>query len=74
MLTPLLLLAAAAGDGQAHDPKKRIRCVREDIIGSLATKRRVCHTLEEWERIRRGANDEIQRVYEQGRGRPSGNG
>lgn len=64
----LLLLAATADPAAAksHDPGKRIRCVREDVIGSLATKRRVCHTLEEWERIRKGGNDEARRVFQPG--------
>lgn len=66
----LMLLAAASAaqdaGGLAGDPGKQVRCVREDVIGSLAAKRKVCHTQEEWRRIRNNNNDEARRVFQPG--------
>ena len=61
------LLLAAADGGTASAPPARVdpldvvRCVREDVIGSLAQKRKVCHTLREWEDVRRNAQEEARR-------------
>lgn len=63
-----LLLAAASGEADAKpakvDPLDTVRCVREDVIGSIAQKRKVCHTLREWEAIRRNAQDESRRIIQ----------
>lgn len=61
-----LLLAAADGGSAAPpariDPLDVVRCVREDVIGSLAQKRKVCHTLREWEAVRRNGQEEARRI------------
>jgi hypothetical protein len=65
-----LLLAAASGETGATpakvDPLDTVKCVREDVIGSIAQKRKVCHTLREWEAIRRNAQDESRRIIQPG--------
>jgi hypothetical protein len=60
----LSLLASAASP--AVDRDKVVRCVREQVTGSLVTTRRVCHTVDEWRRISASANDEVRRIVQPG--------
>ncbi|CAM3249480.1 hypothetical protein SPAN111604_13120 [Sphingomonas antarctica] len=53
----LTSIAPAAGD-----PGAAVRCVQEDVIGSLVQKRRVCHTVREWRVIEARAFDETSRI------------
>lgn len=64
----LMLFAAAAADAAPApaNPDNVVRCVRENITGSLMSTRRVCHTEREWKQIRADANDEAQRMFERG--------
>lgn len=75
MFALLAFAAAAAADPAtpAVDPDSVVRCVRESVTGSLTTSRRVCHTVGEWRRIRRDANDEARRVI-MPEGRPDNTG
>jgi hypothetical protein len=57
---------AAATVPQPVDEGSRVRCVREDVIGSLTQKRRVCHTMREWEAIQGRATDEMHRIIQPG--------
>ncbi|MGF7169734.1 hypothetical protein FHS91_001403 [Sphingobium xanthum] len=70
LLFPLLLAAAATDAGEAKppqvDPRDTVKCVREDVIGSIARKQKVCHTLREWEAIRRNAETESRRIIQPG--------
>jgi hypothetical protein len=60
----LLLIAAAAAP--AVDPDSVVRCVREEITGSIARTQRVCHTVGEWKKINAAANDEAARILQPG--------
>ena len=72
MSTILLSLLLASAGTEAAAPKELVdvldvlKCIREDVIGSLARKRKVCHTLREWEAIRRNAQDESRRITQPG--------
>jgi hypothetical protein len=72
MSTLLLSLLLASAGTEAAAPKEPIdvldvvKCVREDVIGSLARKQKVCHTLREWQAIRRNAEDESRRIIQPG--------
>jgi hypothetical protein len=57
---------AATPPAQPMDEGSRVRCVREDVIGSLTQKRRVCHTVREWNAIQGRASDEMHRVIQPG--------
>jgi len=51
-----LILGIASGSADqpastAVDPDQRMRCKTEEITGSLAGHRRVCHTVGEWRRL-----------------------
>jgi hypothetical protein len=60
----LMLFAAAAAESAPApaNPDNVVRCVRENITGTVAQSRRVCHTVGEWRRIRRDSADEARRV------------
>jgi hypothetical protein len=60
----LLLIAAAATS--TVNPDNVVRCVREEITGSLARVQRVCHTVREWRDIHDRANDEARRIIRPG--------
>lgn len=62
----MLASAAPAAGTQPMDPGLVVRCVREDVIGSLTQKRRVCHTVREWNAIQGRATDEMYRVIRPG--------
>ncbi|MBA3896297.1 MAG: hypothetical protein H0X36_04000 [Sphingomonadaceae bacterium] len=71
MIALALLLAVAAqgaGVGVATpvDPLDQVRCVREEVIGSLAQTRKICHTQREWEKIRANGNVEARRMIQDG--------
>lgn len=64
-MTPLILALAAAASpapGAPADPLDKMRCVREEVMGSLASTHKVCHTVREWQQIRSSGNDEVRRV------------
>ena len=48
------------------DPLDKIKCVREDVTGSLVLSRKVCHTVREWRRIATDAQAETQRMAKPG--------
>ena len=69
MIAAVMMLADATGQTQVQanvDADSRVRCVREDVIGSLTQKRRVCHTIREWNAIQGRATDEMHRVIRPG--------
>ena len=69
-LVPLLLAAATTQPAQAApqpaDPLDKVRCVREEVTGSLVSKRKTCHTEREWRRIRNDAQAEARRITQPG--------
>ena len=67
-----ILLLAATAPAPLVDPDTVVRCVREDVTGSISTTRRVCHTVGEWRRIRSDANDEANRIFRDSQARPNG--
>lgn len=62
----LIALAAASPVAATNGPDSVVRCVRENVTGSLSTTRRVCHTVGEWRKIRNDANDEVRRTMQPG--------
>ena len=69
MIAAVMMLADATGQTQVQanvDADSRVRCVREDVIGSLTQKRRVCHTIREWNASQGRATDEMHRVIRPG--------
>lgn len=68
----LLLLAATSASTETappappQDPLDKVRCVREQVTGSLASTRRVCNTEREWRRIRRDGESEARRISQPG--------
>lgn len=44
------------------DPLDKVKCVRENVTGSLVSSRKVCHTVREWRRISGDAQSETQRL------------
>jgi hypothetical protein len=62
-------LATATSSAPAvsnSDSDNAVRCVREDVTGSLARTRKVCHTVGEWRRISAASNDEVRRIVQPG--------
>ncbi|HTI31298.1 MAG TPA: hypothetical protein VL405_04135 [Sphingomonas sp.] len=71
MIAAVMMLAGAAPatdatSAQPMDPGSRVRCIREEVIGSLTQKRRVCHTVREWDAIQGRATDEMHRIIQPG--------
>jgi hypothetical protein len=67
MLPILLILASAApAAAQSFDADNVVRCVREEVTGSLARTRKVCHTVGEWRKINSDSNDEARRITQPG--------
>lgn len=71
MIAVLAIFAAAAspaGDATAKpaDPLQKVRCVREQVTGSIALVRKVCHTIAEWNAINRDGNSEARRIIQPG--------
>ena len=62
MFLMMLAAATAAPAATPADPKSKVRCVREDVSGSLVQKRKVCKTLREWERVREGASEDADSI------------
>lgn len=58
MLISLMALAAAAT--QPEDPRKKVKCVKQEVTGSLLGAKRVCRTVEEWELLAR-ENERVAR-------------
>ena len=73
MSVTLFILAAAATTATSApaapapvDPLDRVKCVREEITGSLVSSRKVCHTEREWRVIRGTAEQEARRITQPG--------
>lgn len=58
--------AAPTATGAAVDPDQRVRCKTEEVTGSLAGRRRVCHTVAEWRRITDAAVQGAQQMVDHG--------
>ncbi len=69
-LTSVLLVLASATATPAFpetsDPLEKVKCVREQVTGSLVSTRKVCHTEREWRRIRNDAETETRRIIQPG--------
>ena len=64
MILTILALASAAPSAPADDTDDKVRCIREDIIGSLAGQGCVSHTLGEWRAIQSRASAEVYRTIQ----------
>lgn len=69
-LSSLLFLLASTTATPAFpkttDPLEKVRCVREQVTGSLVSTRKVCHTLREWNRIHNDVESELRRITQPG--------
>jgi hypothetical protein len=70
VLTSVLLFLASTTATPAFpettDPMEKVKCVREQVTGSLVSTRKVCHTEKEWRRIRSDAETETRRIIQPG--------
>ena len=70
ILAPVFLIFATAAATPAFpettDPLQKVKCVREQVTGSLVSTRKVCHTEKEWRRIRSDAESEARRITQPG--------
>ena len=70
ILAPVFLVFATAAAMPAFpetsDPLQKVKCVREQVTGSLVSTRKVCHTEKEWRRIRDDAETETRRITQPG--------
>ncbi len=71
MFATLALLAATSpvaveAGPKPQDPLQKVRCIREQVTGSLVATRRVCHTLAEWRAISNDGNTEARRIVQPG--------
>ena len=68
ILAPVFLVFATAAAMPAFpetsDPLQKVKCVREQVTGSLVSTRKVCHTEKEWRRIRDDAQTESRRLMQ----------
>lgn len=58
--------ALAASAPATIDPLDKVKCVREDVTGSLVQSKKVCHTEREWRAIRNDAEEEARRITRPG--------
>lgn len=56
----------AATPAEPVDPLDKVKCVRENVTGSLVSSRKVCHTVREWRRINGDAVEEARRITQPG--------
>ena len=70
MFALMILAMGVNAASQSMSSDNVVRCARENITGSLARTRRVCHTVGEWRRIQKAAQVEVDRVIEDGVIRP----
>lgn len=72
ILAPVFLIfatvAATPASPETTDPLEKVKCVREQVTGSLVSSRKVCHTEKEWRRIRNDAESETRRLMQPGTG------
>lgn len=63
-----LIMAAATAQAapEPANPLDKVRCIREEVTGSLVAKRKVCHTEREWRRIKGDAEGEARRITQPG--------
>lgn len=69
LTSALLFLATATATPafpETTDPMEKVKCVREQVTGSLVSTRKVCHTEKEWRRIRNDAESEARRIMQPG--------
>jgi hypothetical protein len=70
LFVTLIFAAATASAAQtapaAVDTLEKVKCVREQVTGSLVQTRKVCHTLREWNRIHNDAEAETRRIIQPG--------
>jgi hypothetical protein len=71
-LSAILLIFASATTAPVStpaepiDPLDKVKCVRENVTGSLVSTRKVCHTVREWRRISGDTDDEARRITQPG--------
>ena len=62
ILTLIALAAATPAAADPVDPKQKIKCVREEMIGRLVQTQKVCHTIGEWEAISRARTENTRQI------------
>jgi hypothetical protein len=62
--------APAPQNANPDKPKPKIICETEEDIGSRLGRKRVCHTAEEWQRLRMETRDAIEKYQQQATGTP----
>jgi hypothetical protein len=62
--------APAPQNASPAKPKPKIICETEEDIGSRLGRKRVCHTAEEWQRLRMETRDAIEKYQQQATGTP----
>ena len=66
LMSIMATAALAASTPAAIDPLDKVKCVREEVTGSLVQSKKVCHTEREWRAIRSNAEDEARRITRPG--------
>jgi hypothetical protein len=66
ILVALASATATPAFPPTSDPMEKVKCVREQVTGSLVSTRKVCHTEREWRRIRNDAETETRRIIQPG--------
>ena len=65
LVAMLMLSGQAAVPAKANDDQ-RVQCHVEDVTGSLASHRRVCHTVAEWRALNDAAYDTARQLQDRG--------
>ena len=63
---PMPVLADSPASSQTADPNQRMKCKSEIVTGTLAQRRRVCHTVAEWDRIAQNAQQTARDIVDKG--------
>lgn len=61
-LAIVILLADVAAPSAEPPKPEKLRCISEDVMGSLTQKRRTCHTEKEWKQIRDDSQGELEKI------------
>ena len=66
LLVILALMSAPATPALAKDDGDRVKCKTEQVTGTLSGRKRICHTMKEWQMIADRAVDKAQTMYDRG--------
>jgi len=68
--SPALSQTTAPAPQNANPAKPKLICEVQDETGSRLDRKRVCHTAEEWQRIKAESRDAIEKYQQQMTGTP----